>query len=247
MKSEILSDLEIRRYSQQINLPSVSLKGQEKIKQSKVLIIGAGGKGTNVMQNLVAAGIGKLGISDNYLVEENILPNQRLYGNRDLGKQKAIISKQKLKEINYLVDIELHNICLSENNIDQICENYDILVDATNNFPSHYLINDASIRLNKPVVYGSVIKSQGQIAVFNYNNGPSFRYLFPEMLSNTEDPNMTEVTSIGIINNIVGTFMANEVLKIILGFKNVISGGVLIFNLPNYSIEFKKNINKSSK
>ena len=243
MHSEELSGLEIRRYSQQIELPSVGMPGQEKIKQSKVLVVGAGGKGTSLMQHLVAAGIGKIGISDNYPIEEKVLPNQTLYGNGDLGKQKAIISKQKLTAINHLTKIELHNVCLAEINIEQICDNYKIIVDATDNLPAHQLINDAAIRLNKPVIYGSVYNSQSHISVFNYNNGPSFRCMYDQIPRKKENLSLDGIVNVGIIAGITGIIMANEVLKVILDMPFILSGKLLIFEVPEYTMKMIK-INK---
>lgn len=240
MQSEVLSGLEIRKYSQQIELPSVGMPGQEKIKQAKVLVIGAGGKGTALMQHLVAAGIGKIGISDNYPVEEKVLPNQTLYGNGDLGKQKAIISKQRLTEINHLTKIELHNVCLNENNCEQICGDYDIIVDATDNLPAHHLINDTAIRLNKPFVYGSVYNSQAHISVFNYDNGPSFRCMYDQIPREKENLPPDGIVSFAIISGITGIIMANEILKIILDLPFILSGKLLIFELPGYVMNMKK-------
>lgn len=240
MNSEILTELEIRRYSQQIELPSVGLEGQEKIKDSKVLVAGAGAKGTTVLQYLVASGVGKIGISDNSMVEENLLPHQRLFGNTDLGKQKAILSKQKLQELNHLVNIELHNICLTETNILSIFSEYDIIVDSTDNFTAHYLINDAAIKMSKPVVYGSVLGSQMHVSVFNYSNGSTFRRLYPEKPFEKINPKMENIVSKGIITGMAGTIMANEVLKVILRLDNTLSGKLLIFNISDYSIEIRK-------
>ncbi len=240
MQSEVLSGLEIRRYSQQIELPSVGLAGQEKIKQSKVLVVGAGGKGTSLMQHLVAAGIGKIGISDNYLIEEKVLPNQILFGYSDLGKQKAIRSKQKLTEINHLTKIELHNVCLSESNIEQICNDYDIVVDATDNLPAHHLINDAAIRLDKPVIYGTVYHSQAHISVFNHHGGPSFRCMYAQITREKEKPPLEGIANIGIISGIAGTIMANEVLKVILDLPFTLSGLLLVFEVPVYVMKMIK-------
>ena len=247
MNSDILSALEIRRYLQQIELPSVGLTGQEKIKQSKVLVVGAGSKGTTLMQFLVTSGVGKIGISDNFMVEEHILPHQRLFGNSDLGKQKAIISKQKLKELNHLVDIEPHNICLSEKNISLICTEYDIIVDATDNLPAHYLISDASVKMNKPVVFGSILGAEAHVSVFNYQNGANYRVAFPNKPSEDQKTPKSEITSIGIIAGITGTIMANEVLKIILGLENVLSGKLLIFDIRDYSIKINSIFKKEAK
>ncbi len=242
MRSEILSDKEIRRYIDQINLPSLGIEGQEKIKQARVLVIGAGGKGTSVLQHLTTAGIGKLGISDNYPVEEKALPRQKLYGNSDLGKQKAIISSQRLKEINHLVNIELHNVCLSENNISPICDDYDIIVDATDNFPAHYLVNDAAIILNKPLIFGTVYNSQGMITVFNYQDGPSLRCLYPVTPAGKEKPPLKGLFGSSILTDIVGTIMTNEIFKVILGLPTELNGNLLIFDAVNYAFTREKII-----
>ena len=244
MKSEILSEKEIRRYSLQISLPDVGLKGQEKIKQSRVIVIGAGGKGTTVMQHLTSLGIGKLGITDNYLIEENCLTRQRLYGNGDLGKQKAIVAKHKLQEINHLVEFEIHNVCLSESNILNICKDYDILVDATDNFPSGFLINDSAILLNKPFVFGSVYHSEVLVSVFNYMNGPSLRCAYPDLPHNRDINSANNLLSTGLLTGIAGSIMSNEIVKIILGMKTPLSGSVLKFNLSDYSTILEPVIKK---
>ena len=214
--SSVLSEKEMRRYALQIGMPSIGQEGQEKIKKAKVLVIGAGGKGSSVLQNLATVGVGKIGICDNYPVQENELARQYLYGNSDLGKQKAIISKQKLVEINHLVDYELHNVCLNENNINLICYPYDILIDATDNFPARYLINDAAINLGKPLIYGEVINGLGLVSVFNYKEGPSFRCLYPEPIKKSERPYATDFSCQVAVMSIIGSIIANETLKIIL-------------------------------
>lgn len=242
MESEILNNGEFRRYTYQIKLGSIGIKGQEKIKKSKVLVIGAGGKGTTVLQNLVIAGVGKIGISDNLPVEEKSLSKQGLYGNSDIGKQKAIISRYKLAELNHFVDFELYNIRVDKKNILDICREYSVLVDATDNFPTKYLINDAAIILKKPLVFGSVQNTAGIVSVFNYKEGPSLRCLFPAEPHADKSPEQKNIASVGILYNIVGTIMANEVLKIILQIDNVISGKLLLFNILDYTISFNKII-----
>lgn len=236
--SNILSPKEIRRYAIQIASRSVGIVGQEKLKQAKVLIIGAGGKGTAILQNLASSGIGTLGISDNSFVEEAELSRQFLYGNGDLGKQKAIISKQKLLEINHMVEYQLHNVCLDVNNIDRICTDYDILIDATDNFPTRYLINDAAVKLNKPMLFGFVEGAMGMVSVFNYKNGPSLRCLFPKVPEGFgyESEDFMAQTS---ILNIVGAIIANETIKVILGMDTPLSGNLLKFYGSKYSFEFE--------
>ncbi len=242
MNSDILSDKEFRRYAYQIKLPSVGIEGQEKLKKSKVIVIGAGSKGTTVLQNLATVGIGEIGISDNFIVEEKSLSKQRLYGDKDIGKQKAIISKQKLAEINQLVKYELFNICIDKNNILEICDEYSLIVDATDNFAAKYLLNDAAIILHKPLVFGHIHNATGMVSVFNYNEGPSLRCLFPDIPSKNRKPELKNIASFAILSSIIGTIMANEVLKILLNIENILSGKLLNFNILNYTISFQEII-----
>jgi adenylyltransferase/sulfurtransferase len=238
--SSNLSEKEIRRYALQIGMPSIGMEGQEKVKGAKVLVIGAGGKGSSVLQNLATVGVGKIGICDNYPVQENELARQYLYGNKDLGKQKAIISKQKLLEVNHLVDYELHNVCLNKNNINLICFPYDILIDATDNFPSRLLINDAAVSLGKPLIYGEVINSVGLVSVFNYSGGPSLRCLYPEQVKQPEKVKPDAFACQVSVMSIIGSIIANEALKIILSKETVLSGKLLQFDASTYSISLKK-------
>ncbi len=243
-QSEILSDKEIRRYIHQIKLSGLGLAGQEKLKQSKILVIGAGGKGSSALQNLASVGVGTLGICDNYPVTEDQLSRQHLYGDGDLGKQKAIISRQKLLEINHLVEYKLHNVCLSEQNIDLICSGYDILIDATDNFPSHFLINDAAIRLNKPFVYGASKHNRGFISVFNYKKGPSLRCCYPKSPKNEQALPNTDFACQVMVISIIGSVMANETLKVILGLETKLNGNLLSVDAANYTFslsDIKKN------
>jgi molybdopterin/thiamine biosynthesis adenylyltransferase len=238
--SAILTGQEIRRYTLQMNMSSLGIEGQEKIKQAKVLVVGAGGKGTSVLQNLTTIGVGKIGISDNFPVQEADLSRQHLYGNGDLGKQKAIVARQKLMQINHFVDFQLHNVCLSEQNINTICDQYDMLIDATDNFTARYLLNDGAIRMNKPLVHGAVFGNLGYVSVFNYKDGPSLRcaYPRPEKPDNADDsiPFSCRVTTISVI----GSVMANEALKVILGFDTPLNGNLLVFDMGNYTFRFIK-------
>lgn len=238
--SSVLSDKEMRRYALQIGMSAIGKEGQERIKNAKVLVIGAGGKGSSVLQNLATVGVGKIGICDNYPVQENELARQYLYGNSDLGKQKAIISRQKLLEINHLVEYELHNVCLNENNINLICFPYDILIDATDNFPSRYLINDAAISLGKPLIYGEVVNGLGLASVFNYKNGPSLRCLYPDYIDNADRPSCSDFTCQVASMSIIGSIIANETLKLILSKDTILSGNLLQFDGGSYTFSFQK-------
>jgi molybdopterin/thiamine biosynthesis adenylyltransferase len=239
MKSEILSDKEIRIMARQIQLPEVGIAGQEKIKNARVLVIGAGGKGTSVLQSLTAAGVGTLGITDNMLVEENILPRQNLYGEKDLGKQRAIISAQRLSESGCSSVLTLHNICLMETNILNIIAQYDMLVDATDNFPAHYMINDAAIISGKPYVYGSVNHNAGFVSVFNLPGGPSLRCLYPQWPRNKPPLKDEGIPALNLLYRITGTLMAGETLKIIQGLPSSLNGKLLRFHLDTYTSTFE--------
>jgi adenylyltransferase/sulfurtransferase len=239
MKSEILSEKEIRTMARQIQLPEVGIAGQEKIKNARVLVIGAGGKGTSVLQSLAAAGVGTLGIADNMLVEENILPRQNLYGEKDLGKQRAIISAQRLSESGCSSVLTLHNICLMETNILNIIAPYDMLVDATDNFPAHYMINDAAIISGKPYVYGTVNHNAGFVSAFNLPGGPSFRCLYPRWPRNKTPLNDAGIPALNLLYRITGTLMAGEALKIIQGLPSSLNGKLLCFHLDTYTSTFE--------
>lgn len=232
----MLSDAEKRRYRRHIMLENIGEEGQLKLKNSKVLVIGAGGLGAPVLQYLTAAGIGSLAIMDNDIVNEDNLHRQILYGGHDLGKLKTIIARQKLQALNTLVKFELINIRLMKENALSIIKEYDLVIDATDNFSTRYLINDACIILNKPWVYGSVWKFEGQVSVFNYRNGPTLRCLYQNLQDNVNIPSPSESGLLGILPGITGSFQANEAIKIITGIGEVLSGKLLMINILNNQI-----------
>ena len=168
------------------------------------------------------------------------MPKQRFYGDADIGKQKAIVARQKLAAINRLVQYEIYNICIDKTNILNICSKYSVIVDSTDNFPIKYLLNDAAIILNKPLVFGHVIDSVGMVSVFNCNGGPSLRCLFPDIPAENKDNNTGNIMSSAILNDITGTIMANEVLKIILNAGTPLNGKLLSFNIEDYSVSFRE-------
>ncbi|MEA1896803.1 MAG: HesA/MoeB/ThiF family protein [Bacteroidota bacterium] len=244
MESNILSSKETRRYKRHIMLPEIGIKGQEKLLQAKVLVVGAGGLGCPVLQYLAAAGVGVLGLMDDDVVDESNLQRQVLYGSGDIGKHKAIVAKQKLTESNDLSRYNVLNIKLNKRNVLDVVKDYDIVVDATDNFPSRYLINDACIILNKPMVYGAIYKFQGQVAVFNYKGGPSYRCLHPTPPKSHEATLPEEEGVIGVLPGIVGSLQANEVIKIIIQKGEVLSGKLWIqdiFYNRSYSVVIKKH------
>jgi molybdopterin/thiamine biosynthesis adenylyltransferase len=236
--SDILTAQEIRRYAIQIDIPLLGLKGQEKIKQTHILVAGAGAKGTTVLQILTAIGFGKIGISDNSLVQESDLSRQHLYGNGDLGKQKAIIARQRLMEINHFVEFQLHNVFLTENNIAFVCEPYDILIDVTNNTNAHYLISDAAVKLNKPVLYGAIKGNEAYAALFNYREGPSYRCAYPQPDASETDVNAGSLFCYSTVSSIIGSIIANEAIKIAIGAESKLNGTILKLDAAEYHIGF---------
>lgn len=226
-----LSDSELRRYNRHIIIPGIGREGQLSIKKSSVLVIGAGGLGCPVLQYLTAAGVGRIGLMEYDMVSETNLPRQILYGAADIGKLKSIISKQRLNIINDKVDITVMNIRFSEENALKTVSDYDIIVDATDNYESRYAINDACALADKPMVHGAIYQFEGQVSVFNYRGGPSYRCYNPQDNTEYKNPLPSETGMINILPGIAGSYMANEVIKIILQLGNILSGEVLIFNI----------------
>jgi molybdopterin/thiamine biosynthesis adenylyltransferase len=236
MEPGILSSREIRRYSKQIMIPEIGLEGQEKLKKAKVLIVGAGGLGCPVLQYLAAAGTGKIGIVEFDKVDESNLQRQVLYGSLDVGKLKAIIAKNRLEHLNSLVEYEIFNLKLDATNAIGIIKQFDLIVDATDNYEVRYIINDACVILNKPMVHGAIFKFEGQVSVFNFNGGPTYRcYNQSKKKEEYRNPKPADVGLMGVLPGITGTIMANEVIKIIAGTGSVLSGILLTFNILNYS------------
>lgn len=228
MESKVLSSQETRRYQKLIANKHIGLQGQEKIKQASVLVIGAGCLGSPVLMYLTALGVGTLGILDNDLIEEKNLPGQTLYGSKDLGKQKAIVAKQNLVSLNHNVNFVIHNICVSPKNVLGFCQEYDFIVDATDNFSAKFLINDACVILKKTWISGTVNNFEGSFAKFDGKNGPTFRCLYN---SKKEEKPLNNTTQLGILPGIIGTFLANEVVQLITEYGNLGIGEVKKINL----------------
>lgn len=242
--NSILTKDEINRYNRQIRLSEVGEEGQKRIKGTSVLVIGAGALGCPVLQYLTAAGVGILGIVDNDWVDETNLNSQVLYNIKDIGKPKPLAAKEKLKLLNPEVTFKVHFIRLDKESALKIISLYDIIVDCTDNFATRYLINDASIILNKPVVYGAIHKFSGQIIVLNYHNGPTLRCLYPVPPHSLEVPSCAETGVIGSIAGTIGSMQATEVIKIILEKEDVLSGKLFIIDSLNFTtqiISFERN------
>jgi sulfur-carrier protein adenylyltransferase/sulfurtransferase len=235
----------MNRYSRHIVLKEIGQEGQDKLSQARVLVIGAGGLGCPVLQYLVAAGIGVIGIVDFDVVEVSNLQRQILFGTSVLGINKAIAAKERLEDLNPTIVINAYPEKLTSNNALELFENYDIIVDGTDNFATRYLVNDAAVVTNKPIVYGAIYKFEGQVSVFNYQNGPSYRCLFPNLPEEGAVANCSEIGVLGILPGIIGTMQANEVIKIILGFDDVLSGKLLCYNAKTTQVS-TLNISKSN-
>ncbi|MBA4321350.1 MAG: adenylyltransferase [Odoribacter sp.] len=243
MKSGRLTPREVRRYTKQIMIPEIGLEGQEKLKNASVLVVGAGGLGCPVLQYLAAAGIGKIGIVEFDKVDESNLQRQVLYGSLDVGKLKAIIAKNWLEHLNSLVEFEIFNLRLDSSNAIGIIKQFDIIVDATDNYEVRYIINDSCVILNKPMVHGAIFKFEGQVSVFNLNGGPTYRcFNHYEKRIDYKNPRPADVGLMGVLPGITGTIMANEVIKIITGAGMVLSGKLLTFNIFDYNF-YSININ----
>jgi len=220
----MLKKEEQKRYARHLSLEQVGEQGQYKLKAAKVLVVGAGGLGAPVLQYLTAAGVGAIGILDFDTVDESNLQRQVIYRSADVGKYKAEAAAKHLKALNSFVDFEVYNEQLTPENALNVLKDYDIILDGTDNFPTRYLINDACIILDKPFVHGSIFKFQGQVSVFNYQNGPSYRCLYPQAPDVLEAPNCSEVGVLGVLPGLIGTQMATECIKMILGIGTVLSG-----------------------
>ncbi|MFS4492356.1 ThiF family adenylyltransferase [Maribacter sp. 2308TA10-17] len=232
------------RYTRQTILKGFGLEGQKKLVKAKILVIGAGGLGVPVLTYLNAMGVGKIGIVDNDVVSITNLHRQVLYDEGDIGESKVIAALKKLMAQNPDGEIVVYNTFLTTKNAIEIITDYDVVVDTSDNFPTRYLVNDACVILNKPFVYGALHGYEGQVSVFNYKGGPTYRCLFPQMPKENEVPNCNEHGVLGIIPGIIGNLQALEAVKVIVGIGEVLSGKLLIFDGLQQSyqkIKFKLN------
>ncbi|MCF2150052.1 molybdopterin-synthase adenylyltransferase MoeB [Desmonostoc muscorum LEGE 12446] len=218
------------RYSRHLILPEVGLEGQKRLKAASVLCIGTGGLGSPLLLYLAAAGIGRIGIVDFDVVDTSNLQRQVIHGTSWVGKPKIESAKNRIHEINPYCQVDLYETRLSSENALEIFEPYDIVVDGTDNFPTRYLVNDACVLLNKPNVYGSIFRFEGQATVFNYEGGPNYRDLYPEPPPPGMVPSCAEGGVLGILPGIIGVIQATETVKIIIGQGNTLSGRLLLYN-----------------
>src|SRR5205085_1136924 len=226
-----LSNEEIRRYSRHLILPEVGLGGQKKICSTSVLCIGAGGLGSPIAMYLAAAGIGKLGILDFDAVDFSNLQRQIIHGTEDVGRPKTQSAKETLNAINPNVEVVAHNTRITSDNALQLIQPYDIIVDGTDNFPTRYLTNDACVLLQRPHVYGSIFRFEGQASVFApHLGGPCYRCLYPEPPPPGMVPSCAEGGVLGVLPGIIGCIQATEILKLALGKGSSLVGRLLLFN-----------------
>lgn len=224
---------ELIRYNRQIMLPEIGIGGQEKIKNAKVLVVGAGGLGCPVLQYLAAAGVGTIGIIDFDKVELHNLHRQILFSANDIGKSKAKIAAEKLKTQNPNIGIFVFDEMLGNENAERIISQFEIVVDGSDNFLTRYIVNDVCVKTQRPLVYGSILKNEGQLAVFNYKGGKNLRDIFPEPPNPEDVPNCDENGVVGIVPGILGLYMANAVLQIILGqYEN---DSMIVFDFANWN------------
>jgi adenylyltransferase/sulfurtransferase len=225
-----LTPAEIRRYSRHLIMPEVGVAGQLALKRARVLIVGAGGLGSPVGLYLAAAGVGHIGIVEFDRVEESNLHRQILFDESDVGRPKAVAACDRLRRQNPHIELVPYTTMLTRDNALNLFADYDIIVDATDNFPTRYLINDACVMLGKPNVYGSIFRFEGQVSVFHAGQGPCYRCLYPEPPPPGLVPSCAEGGVLGVLPGIVGSLQASEVIRIILGVGKPLVGRLLTFD-----------------
>ncbi len=225
-----LSKEEIQRYSRHLIMPEVGMEGQLKLASAKVLLIGAGGLGAPLGLYLAAAGVGRLGIVDFDVVDLTNLQRQVTFTSSDIGRPKLEAAKDRLAGLNPKIQIDTYATRLTSQNALDLFKDYDIIVDGTDNFPTRFLVNDACVLLNKPNVYGSIFRFEGQCTVFHYQDGPCYRCLYPEPPPPGLVPSCAEGGVLGVLPGIVGSIQAMETIKLILGSGQPLKGRLLLFD-----------------
>ena len=221
---------ELSRYARHISLPEVGWEGQERLRAARVALVGAGGLGSPIGLYLAAAGIGRIGIIDFDVVDLSNLQRQVLYSTGDVGRKKVDVAAQRLRAMNPNVDILTHDVRLTRDNALDILRDYDIVIDGTDNFPTRYLVNDASVLLGKPYVYGSILRFEGQVSVFTGRTGPCYRCLFREPPPPGLVPSCAEGGVLGVLPGIIGSLQALEAIKLILGQGDTLVGRLALFD-----------------
>jgi len=245
--SEIrLSHEEIKRYSRHLIMPEVGIEGQKKLKAAKILLIGTGGLGSPTALYLAAAGAGTLGIVDYDVVDFTNLQRQIIHGTKDIGKPKLDSAAETLADINPFVQIVKYEVPFTSQNALEILQDYDIIIDGTDNFPTRYLVNDAAVMLGKLNVYGSIFRFEGQVSVFGHPDGPCYRCMFPEPPPPGLVPSCAEGGVLGILPGTIGTLQATEAIKLIMGIGKPLVGRMLLYDALDMTwdtIKIRKNPN----
>lgn len=240
----MFSKEEQKQYSRHLILDEVGVEGQQKLKEAKVLVIGAGGLGCPILQYIAAAGVGTIGVIDDDTVDQTNLQRQILYTHEDIGLPKAEQAAKRLQAINPYITVTPYVAKLTKENALDLFAQYDIIVDGSDNFATRYLVNDASVLTNKPLVFGSIFKFEGQVSVFNYEGSPTYRCLYPNPPQPGQVPNCSEIGVIGVLPGIIGSLQANEVIKLICGIGTVLKGKLLSYNalsMQQFILNFSKN------
>jgi adenylyltransferase/sulfurtransferase len=225
-----LSVDEIRRYSRHLIIPDVGVTGQKRLKNAKVLCVGAGGLGSPALMYLAAAGVGTLGIVDFDTVDESNLQRQIIHGVSDIGKSKALSAAESIREINPYVSVVIHDTALDRDNVKEIFAPYDLIVDGTDNFATRYMVNDAAVLLGKPYVWGSIYRFDGQASVFWAENGPCYRCLYPEPPPPGMVPSCAEGGVLGVLCASIGSIQVTEAIKLLTGIGEPLVGGLMVYD-----------------
>jgi molybdopterin/thiamine biosynthesis adenylyltransferase/rhodanese-related sulfurtransferase len=226
---------EVRRYSRHLIIPDVGKTGQRRLKNARVLVVGAGGLGSPALLYLAAAGVGTLGVVDFDVVDESNLQRQIIHGQSDVGRPKAQSALESIREVNPLVDVVLHEERLDSDNAMRIFEPYDLIVDGTDNFATRYLVNDACVLLGKPYVWGSIYRFDGQASVFWAEYGPCYRCLYPEPPPPGMVPSCAEGGVLGVLCASIGSVQVNEAIKVIAGIGEPLVGRLMIYDALDMS------------
>lgn len=241
-----LNNEEVQRYSRHLIMPEVGMGGQRKLKAASVLLIGAGGLGSPLAMYLAAAGVGRIGIVDYDVVDYTNLQRQVIHGTSDVGRPKLESAKERIQDINPHVQVDTYEVPLTSDNALDILEPYDVIIDGTDNFPTRYLTNDACVLLGKPNVYGSIFRFEGQVSVFDAEQGPCYRCLFPEPPPPGLVPSCAEGGVLGVLPGTVGALQATEAIKLILGIGQPLVGRLLLYDALNMEfneVRLRKNPN----
>ena len=230
---EALSNDEILRYSRHLIMPEVGMEGQLKLKAAKVLLVGTGGLGAPMALYLTAAGVGTIGLVDFDVVDYTNLQRQVIHGTSDVGKPKIDSAIETMREINPFVNVIRHEVALTSENARELVKDYDLVADGTDNFPTRYLVNDVCVLLNKPNVYGSIFRFEGQATIFAAEGGPCYRCLYPEPPPPGLVPSCAEGGVLGILPGVIGLIQATEVVKLILGKGETLVGRLLLYDALN--------------